>query len=150
MAGETVEKMAGETVKITEALITGKQWLGDIRPMSQAEYARELEEDEKRKREGMKNLRPKGRDVEEEMAAVSREKAEEKKREEEMLLKIKQQREAEEAERAAMMAQPRNESANPAKQHKARGSDFMSPKKKKGTPDAQQMSQTSEFKWKID
>jgi hypothetical protein len=148
---ETLEKTAQETGKIFESVITGKELLGDITPLSDEEMARKNQEEEKKKQEEMARLKSQmaehGRNIEEELKELREEEKREEQEEEreEMTEKQQEQQEiaAQEAEEGILMP-----STNPAKQKKSRGSAFAN--KKKQQPDASQMSQTTEFKGKID
>jgi type I site-specific restriction-modification system R (restriction) subunit len=145
IVSETVETGVKEAGKIGESIITGKELLGDIKPMSNENLAKAKAEDEKKKQEEiakMKNIP--GRNVEKEIEEVVDEKERKRKQEEEEFLqKIKRQREAEENERNQMVEEPGNAKREAKKRQFAPG-----PKKK--APDPSQMSATSEFKGKID
>lgn len=148
--GKEIKKQAGEVV---HAVISPKELLGDIKPKSQEEMMRMQGEEEKKKQEEMQKLRAQisepGRKVEQEMEQIRREKEQKEKEEEEAMLKqVQARREQERAEMAAVVGG--GESTNPAKQKKSRGSAFVQGKKKSQQPDPSQMSQTSEFKGKID
>ena len=147
---ETSKELLEQTGKIAESIITGKELLGDIKPMGDAELAKKKEEEEKKKQEEMAKLRSQmgqGRNVEKEMEEVYKQKEhqeeEEKKARQQELQRIQEQQ-----------AQQNNgmemTSSNPSKQRKSRGSAFAGGRKKKSQPDMQQMSQTAEVKGKID
>jgi hypothetical protein len=149
---ETVEKGAEHVVKITETIITGQELLGGIKPMGQGEYQKKVSEDEIKKKKEMEEIRNEiggGRNVEAEIEEVRKEKEkEEEEKEKEFLEQIRRQREAEMAERQALAG---SESTNPAKRKKQRGSALMPQgKKKQMQPTIDQLSQTSEFKGKVD
>jgi len=148
---ETVEKSAEHVGKMAETIITGQELLGGIGPMKQGEYQRTMKEEEIKKNREMEEIRDKiggGRNVEAEIEEVRKEKEkEEEEKEKEFLEQIRRQREAEMAERQDMWA----ESANPAKRKKKRGSVLMPAGKKKAMmPSDDQLSQTSEFRGKVD
>jgi hypothetical protein len=87
------------------------------------------------------------RGVENEMEQIRHQKEKEEEEKEKYFEKMKEQQEREkqqQIENSELMM----ESTNPAKQKKSRGSAFGH--KKKSQPDQSQMSQTSEFKGKID
>jgi hypothetical protein len=148
---ETGKDIVSEVGKIGETIISGKELLGDITPMSEGEMAKKKMEDEKKKQEELQKLRSqmqeKGRNVEDEIKQVWEEKEkieqQEKQKEEE-----EKRRAEEEKQRQAQAVDEEMISTNPAKQKKARGSAFAN--KKKQQPDQSQMSQTQEFKGKVD
>lgn len=148
VAAETGKEIVSETGKITESIITGKELLGDIKPLTPEEEAQKKQEEERRKQKEMNRLRNQmgqGRNVGKEIEEIHDEKEKKEKEEEEkMLEQVRQQREAEERERQEM-AMMDTVSTNPAKQKKARGS-ALAHGKKKSQPDESQMSQTNEFK----
>jgi len=150
---ETAEKLVEETGKIAESIITAKELLGDIKPLDEQELAQRKAEDEKKKQEEMSRLRQgfggqAGRGVEGEMERIRQQKEKEEEEKEKMFLEnLKRQREIERQNQMANF-ELMGESTNPAKQKKSRGSAFAN--KKKQQPDQSQMSQTSEFKGKID
>ena len=149
---ETAEKLVEETGKIAESVITARELLGDIRPLNDQEIAQKKAEDERKKQEEMSRLRQgfggqAGRNVESEMEQLRRQKENE---EEEREKYFEKERERQGWERQQQMENSdlMMESTNPSKQKKSRGSALSH--KKKSQPDASQMSQTSEFKGKID
>ena len=146
---ETAEKLVEETGKIAESIITAQELLGDIRPLNDQEMAQKKAEDEKSKQEEMNKLRSQisGRSVESEMEQLRRQKENE---EEEREKYFEKEKERQEWERQQQMenSELMMESTNPSKQKKSRGSAMSH--KKKSQPDQSQMSQTSEFKGKID
>jgi hypothetical protein len=138
---ETVEKTVENAGKIGHDVITGKELLG-LEPMNAGEYDQKKTDDDKNKKDEISRLV--GRNVEGEIEQVRDEKKQKEEEEEKAMLEnIKRQREAEEIERAQMVAEPGNAKREAAKQQFVPG-----PKKK--TPDPAVMSQTSEFKGKID
>ncbi len=147
---ETVEKLVEETGKIAESVITAKDLLGDIKPLSEGELARKQAEDEEKKKKEISNVKfqMSGRGVEDEMEQVRHQKQKEEDEKEKIFLEnLRRQREAEKQDQAVNL-ELMGESTNPSKQKKSRGSAFIN--KKKQQPDQSQMSQTSEFKGKID
>lgn len=146
---ETAEKLLEETGKIAESIITAQELLGDIRPLNDQEMAQKKAEDEKKKQEEMNKLRSQisGRSVENEMEKLRKQQENE---EEEREKYFEKEKERQEWERRQQMenSELMMESTNPSKQKKSRGSAMSH--KKKSQPDQSQMSQTSEFKGKID
>jgi len=147
---ETIEKIGEEGQKILESTITGKELLGLDGGISEEEIAKRKQEDEIKKQKEIDEVKSQisGRDIEGEMGQIREQREnEEKQKEQAFLENLKRQREEERQQEMAnndlMM-----ESSNPAKQKKSRGSAFAH--KKKQQPDQSQMSQTSEFKGKID
>jgi len=151
VAVETGKEVVGEVGKITESVITGKELLGGLTNLSPEQLAQKKAEDEKKKQEEMARLRQedsggRGRNVEGEMKEIRDEEKKKKEEEERVFLEnIRRQREAEAAERAALEAQMGESSG-----HAKRKGPAIPGKKKKSMPDPSQMSQTSEFKGKID
>ena len=96
-----------------------------------------------------KKPKERGRNIEEELKELEdKKKKEEEEKEkyyEEQKRRREQERQRQEEEYNASLA---TESSNPAKQKKSRGSALA--RKKKSQPDQSQMSQTQEFKGKID
>ncbi|MFA5749692.1 MAG: hypothetical protein WC895_00520 [Candidatus Shapirobacteria bacterium] len=148
---ETVEKLGEESQKILESTISGKELLGLDGVISDEELIKKRQEDEIHKQEEMNKIRTEmgqGRNVEGEMEQIRNQKEREKEEKERIFLEnLKRQRE-EERQQDFMINELEGESSNPAKQKKSRGSAFGH--KKKSQPDQSQMSQTSEFKGKID
>jgi len=147
---ETVEKLGEEGQKILESTITGKELLGLEGGVSDEDIAKKKAEDDENKRSQMADIRSQisKRDVGKEIEEIREKREQEEEQKEKMFLEnLKRQREEERQQNLAnnelMM-----ESSNPAKQKKSRGSAFGH--KKKSQPDQSQMSQTSEFKGKID
>jgi len=153
IAVETGKEVVNETGKITESVITGKELLGGMVPLTPEEEAKKQQEEERKKQAEMNQLRQQmaaGRNVGQEMDEIRREKEKKEQEEEDrMLQSLRQQRQAEEQERQ-QMAEAEMVSSNPAKQKKSRGSAFMTGKKKSNQPDPASMSQTGEIKGKID
>ncbi|MCX6727175.1 MAG: hypothetical protein NTY75_05250 [Candidatus Shapirobacteria bacterium] len=143
---ETMEKAVENAGKAGHDIITGKELLG-LTPMNAGEYDQKKvkdEEDKQKKIDELKQPAVPGRNVEGEIKQVRDEKKQKEEEEERIMLEnVKRQREEEEAERAQMTEVPGNAKREAAKQQFVPG-----PKKK--TPDPSQMSQTSEFKGKID
>jgi hypothetical protein len=147
---ETIEKLVEETGKIAESVITAKDLLGDIKPLSEGELNKKQAEDERKKQQEISDVRSQmsGRTVENEMEKIRHQKQKEEEEKEKIFLEnLKRQREAEKQEQVVNLGLM-GESTNPSKQKKSRGSAFIN--KKKQQPDQSQMSQTSEFKGKID
>jgi type IV secretory pathway VirB10-like protein len=162
---ETMEKLKEEGERILESTITGKQLLGLDRTMGEGELELQKHEDKQKSAEEIKKIKgemgqnevnegkeqkEKGRDIEGEMKELRERK---KKEEEEKEKYYEEERKKQEMERQRQEEEYNNslmmESTNPAKQKKSRGSAFAGGKKKKRQPDQSQMSQTSEFKGKI-
>jgi antitoxin component of MazEF toxin-antitoxin module len=142
VASETVEKSVKEAGNIGATIISGKELLG-LTPMTAGEYQQKQQEDETKKQKEINNIM--GRNVGQEIENVIDEKEQKAKEEEQAMLdNIKRQREAEAMEQASMMQAPGNAKRNAAKHQGLPG------KKKSQQPDPSQMSQTSEFKGKID
>ena len=147
---ETVEKLVEETGKIIDPTITAQELLGGIKPMNDNELNQKKAEDEKNKRSQMADLKSQisNRPVENEMEQIRKQKEKEEEEKERIFLEnLKRQREIEKQTQMANF-ELMGESTNPSKQKKSRGSAFGH--KKKSQPDQSQMSQTSEFKGKID
>lgn len=144
---ETGKEAVKQTLKVTDSVITGKELLGDIKPLSEEELAQKKAEDERKKQEEMAALgRPQqepGRNVEAEIEQVREAKNKEEEEQEKFLEQIKQQREAEEQEKQQLVAEGNNQRTLAKMRMMPQG-------KKKSMPDQTQMSQTSEFKGKID
>jgi hypothetical protein len=148
---ETLEKAKEETGKIAESIITGKELLGLERTMSDSELAFKKQEEEKKSREEAEKLRKEmgpGRKVEDEITQLRKQEEREEEEKEKYFEQSRQQKEWQEQQQQAEYNGLTMESSNPAKQKKSRGSAFVH--KKKQQPDQSQMSQTQEFKGKID
>jgi len=132
---ETGKEGAKEVGNITESIITGKELLGDIKPLSEQELAQKNAEDNKKIQQEINEIR---RDVGGEIEQVRKEEErEEDEKEREFLERLKRQREEEERERRQL-------SSNlPGR--KRRGAAPTGGKKKTQQPDPSQMSQTNEM-----
>jgi hypothetical protein len=143
---ETVEKLVENTGKILDPTITAQELLGDVKPLSDQEMAQKKAEDERKKQEEMARLRQgfggQGRPVENEMERIRNQKEKEEEEKEKYLEKVKERKEWEQQQQ--MVADMEN--TQPKKQHVDKGGN----KHKTQQPDASQMSQTAEFKGKID
>jgi CO dehydrogenase/acetyl-CoA synthase beta subunit len=146
---ETAEKLVQETGKIAESVITAKELLGDIKPMSDEEMAQKRAEEDRKKEKEISDVRShiSGRNVESEMQQISQQKEKEEEEKEKYFEKMKEQQERERQQQMES-SELTMESSNPSKQKKSRGSAFGH--KKKSQPDQSQMSQTAEYKGKID
>ncbi|MFA6185319.1 MAG: hypothetical protein WCT51_00375 [Candidatus Shapirobacteria bacterium] len=143
---ETAEKLVEETGKIAGSVITARELLGDIKPLNDQEIAQRKAEDENKKQEEMSRLRQgfggQGRNVENEMEKLRRQ--QEKEEEEKGNIELENLKRQREMERQNQMANL--ELIQPSKHHKDKGGN----KRKTQQPDQTQMSQTSEYKGKID
>lgn len=160
LGGETVEKLADEGQKVLESTISGKELLGLDGTMTEKELVEAGKKDEFHKKNQVNEIKSempennqnkeqleKGRNLEGEIKKVREEKKNKEEEEERIFLEnIKKQREEEKEEEERTMG-VMMKSSNPAKQEKSRGSAFA--KKKKTGVDQAQMSQTSEFKGKL-
>lgn len=146
---ETAEKLVEETGKIAESVITARELLGDIKPLSDEELIQKKADDEKKKQEEMNKLRSQisGRSVENEMEQL-RYQQEKEEEEKEKYFEKEKERQGWERQQQIENSDLMMESTNPSKQKKSRGSAMSH--KKKSQPDQSQMSQTSEYKGKID
>lgn len=148
---ETLEKAKEETGKIAESIITGKELLGLERTMSDSELEFKKREEEKKSLEEAEKLRKEmgpGRKVEEEITQLRKQEEREEEEKEKYYEQTERQKEWQEQQQQAEYNSLMMESSNPAKQKKSRGSALAH--KKKHQPDQSQMSQTQEFKGKID
>lgn len=149
---ETGKELVKQTGKVVAGVITGKELVGDMKPIGQTEMEKLKTEDDQKRQEEMKELRGQGglepgRDVEKEMEEVRREKKEkEEEAEKEFLEKVKRQREAEEQERRVLAAEAMVVTS-PGKGKKKKGSAFV--RKGKGATQAD-MSATGEYARKKD
>ena len=151
LGAETGEKLVGETGKILESIITAQELLGDITPMSDQELAQKKKQEEIKKQQEIDKLKSEmgqGRKVEDEMNKIHSQTEKEEDEKEKYYEKLKQQQEAQKQQQESEYNSLMMESSNPTKQKKSRGSAFGH--KKKSQPDQSQMSQTQEFKGKID
>ena len=149
---ETLEKAKEETEKIIESVITGKELLGLDRTMSDSELEFRKQEEKRKSDEEARKLRSEmgpGRKVEEEVTQLRKQEEREEEEKEKYYEQTKQQKKMQEEQQQVEYDSLMVESSNPAKQKKSRGSAFIQ-KKKKQQPTQSQMSQTSEFKGKID
>lgn len=140
---ETGEKLVTETGKVTESIITAKELLGDIKPLSDDEIAKRRVEDEEKKKKEMEETKAQisGRNVENEIKQIRDQKKKEEEEKEKMFLEnLKRQRQQEERERQEMMNNESMMSSNRPKKDKGGN------KHKTQQPDETEMSQTSEFK----
>jgi hypothetical protein len=142
---ETVEIAKKEGVKTVEGWITGKDWLGDLKPMEEGQYKQAKQQDETDRHKEIENIKNQimGRNVEKEIEEVRRQKTEEEEEQEKFLQQLQAQRMAEEQEKQNMWA-AFGESNNPAKRKKKRGSAFATGKR--GKASQADMSETGEFK----
>lgn len=142
---ETAETAKSEALRMTEGIITGKDWLGDIKPMGDEQYQQVKNQDRAESQKEIEQIRGQlaGRNVDREIEEVRRQKTEEEEEQERFLEQLQRQREAEKAEQAAMWA-GFGESNNPAKRKKKRGSAFATGKH--GKASQADMSETGEFK----
>lgn len=150
LADETVEKLGEESQRILETTITGKELLGLEGGVDNNQLAHEQQEDEIKRQEEIRKIKSEmglGRKVEDEIEQIRQQKEKEEEEKEKYFEQEKQQKEME----AQQIAENNNnlmmESTNPAKQKKSRGSALAH--KKKSQPDQSQMSQTQEFKGKV-
>ncbi|MDD4026652.1 MAG: hypothetical protein PHO75_00500 [Candidatus Shapirobacteria bacterium] len=143
---ETVEKLIEETGKIAESVITAQELLGDIKPLSEQEMAQKKAEEERKKQKEISDVRSRisGRNIEGEIKQISNQKKqEEEEKERNFLENLRKQREVERQEQIANYDEMMG---NSNKHHKDKGGN----KRKTQQPDQSQMSQTAEFKGKID
>jgi len=146
---ETMEKAAEEGGRILESTITGKELLGLDNTMTPEQIAQVKAEDEKQKNEEIRKIKAQmsgGGNLEREMeeARLRKERMEEQQEKTEEENEEKQE-EYEEWQRDQEAAEVMMQSTNPSKQRKSRGDAG----RKKKQPDLSQMSQTQEFKGKI-
>jgi len=141
---ETAEKLVEETGKILDPTITAQELLGGIEPLSDQEMARKKVEDERKKQEEMNRLRSQmsGRPVENEMEKIRHQQEKEEEEREKYFEKVKERQEWEKQQQMANI----EDIMQPKKHHKDKGGN----KRKTQQPDQSQMSQTAEFKGKID
>jgi hypothetical protein len=142
---ETAEKLVEETGKILDPTITAQELLGGIKPLSEQEMAQKKAEEEKKKRSQMADLRSQisGRNLESEVKEISDQKNKEEEEKEKMFLENLRRQREEERQR-----QENNgvELMGSKKHRKDKGGN----KHKSQQPDQSQMSQTAEYKGKID
>ena len=147
---ETLKKAGEESQKILETVISGKELLGLEKTMSDQELEFKKQEEERKKQEEINKLRREmgpGRKVEAEMTELRNKREREEEEREAYFEKVKQQKEKEQQQEMEGYVDLMAVSSNPAKQKKSRGSALVT--KKKHQPDMSQMSQTTEFKGKI-
>lgn len=145
--GSIAEETGKETLKQTEEIfhgvITGKELIGNIEPMTDQEMAQKKAEDERKKQEEINKLRAQmgqGRPVEQEMTQVRKEEEQEERQ------KVQQEQQQPRQEENYNTEIPTNAKKSAAKHQGAGGGH----KKKSQQPDQAQMSQTAEFKKGID
>lgn len=151
LGAETLKKTGEEGQKMLETVISGKELLGLEKTMDNQELEFKKQEEERKKQEEVAKLKQEmgyGRKVETEMTELRKQKEKEEEEKEEYFEKVKQQQEREKQQQAEEYNDLMAVSSNPAKQKKSRGSALVT--KKKHQPDMSQMSQTTEFKGKID
>lgn len=141
---ETGKEFVKQVGKIAESVITGKELLGDITSMSQAEMKNKHQEDEIKKQQEMARLKSeigqeRPRDVEGEIELIRKQRENEEEEQERLFLEnLKRQREAERAEMGAFVEEPSKK--------RSRGDAFASNKKVKQSS----MSATKEYDNKTD
>ncbi len=148
---ETAEKLVEGAGQIIEPIITAQELLGGIEPMTDQELTQKKQQEEAKKQQEINKLKAEmgqGRKVEDEMNRIHTQREREEEEKEKYYEKLKQQQEAQRQQQEAEYSGLVMESSNPAKQKKSRGSALVH--KKKSQPDQSQMSQTQEFKGKID
>jgi len=142
---ETAEKLVEETGKILDPTITAQELLGDIKPLNDQEMAKKQAEDEQKRQKEISDVRSQisNRGVENEMEQIRHQKQKEEEEKEKMFLEnLRRQREEE-------RRQQENNGVDligSKKHYKDKGGN----KHKTQQPDQSQMSQTSEYKGKID
>lgn len=147
---ETLKKAGKEGQKILETVISGKELLGLEKTMGDQELEFKKQEEEQKRQKEIDKLRREmgpGRKVEVEMTELRNKREKEEEEKEAYFEKVKQQKEEEQRQQMEEYVDLMAVSSNPAKQKKSRGSALMT--KKKHQPDMSQMSQTTEFKGKI-
>jgi hypothetical protein len=145
LGSETVEKATEETGKIFESIITGRELLGDITPMSENDLQKSQIEDERKKQQEIADLKSEigqGRNVEQEVEQIRTQKEKQEEEEEKIFLEnIRRQREAERQEQIDSSFENTGSS-----HHKNKGGN----PHKKSQPSDDSMSQTNEFSKKPD
>ncbi|MEI8068095.1 MAG: hypothetical protein WCG91_04095 [Candidatus Shapirobacteria bacterium] len=142
LGSETVEKAAEESGKIFESVITGRELLGDIKPMNEQELAQKKQEENKKKQQEMEQLKAemgRGRNVSQEIEQISNEKKKKEEEEEKVFLENLKRKREEERQEEIMNSQMMESSPS---HHKDKGGN----PHKTQQPDPSQMSQTNEFK----
>jgi len=132
IGGEVITESVEQVGKIGETIISGKELLGDIEPMSGGEMQRKKMEDEQKKKTEETHLRQgfggQGRNLEEEIGEVRKEREKKEKEEEEKILReIQVKREEERREHAKMASEM---DLTPASKRKKEKGSILSPKKK--------------------
>lgn len=157
---ETMEKAGQEGQKIIESVITGKELLGLERTMSDSKLKQSIQEEKIRSQQeinklkgemcgkkegenGEKKVKERPRNVEDELTQLRRQKEREEEEKVKYFEKQKQQKEMAEQRQTEEYNYLNEESSNPSKQKKSRGSAFVN--KKKHKPDTDQTSATQEF-----
>ena len=157
---ETIEKTSEEGQKIVESIITGKELLGLERTMSDTELEFHKQQEKTKSQEEIYKLKgqmsegkdnknseqktkDRPRNLEDELTQLRRQKEREEEEKVKYFEKQKQQKEVEEQQQREQYSYLNEESSNPSKQKKSRGSDFVN--KKKHKPDTDQTSATQEF-----
>lgn len=163
LGSETLKKTAEHSEKIFESVITGKELLGLDNTMNQGEIDFQKREDDRKSQEEIKKLKgeigksgnkpeekqtERKHDLEGEMETLRDQKEKEEEEKEKYYAQMKEQQKIQQQQQQAEYDSLNMESTNPVKQKKSRGSALA--RKKKSQPDQSQMSQTSEFKGKID
>jgi hypothetical protein len=140
--GKEALKQAGE---ITHGVISGKELLGNLTNLSDAELSQRKAEDERNKQIEIEAMMAKiqGRNVEGEMKQVEREEQQIEQQ------KVQQEQQASQYRQEEGTPMP-TESANPHKRKKKRGSALGGGKKKTQMPDPSQLSQTAEVAGKME
>lgn len=147
---ETAEKLGEESQKVLETTISGKELLGLDGGVDNNQLAHEQQEDEIKKQEEIRRIKAEiglGRKVEDEIEQIRQQKEKEEEEKEKFFEEERRKKEIEEQQILESNNNLMTESTNPAKQKKSRGSALAH--KKKSQPDQSQMSQTQEFKGKI-
>jgi hypothetical protein len=147
LAEETVEKLGDESQKILETTISGKELLGLDGGISNNQLAHEQQEDEIKKQEEIRRIKNEmglGRDVEKEVEEIRNQKEKEEEEKEKYFEQMKEQQE-QEKQRQIEEQNMNVDLLTPKKHHKDKGGN----KHKTQQPDQSQMSQTQEFKGKV-
>jgi len=141
IVAETGKEIVKESINITEKVISPRELLGGIKPLSEQEIQQKRYDDEKKKQEEIAKLKNiPGHDLEREVSElVQKNKQEEDEKEKQMLEKVRMQREQERREREAMVAEVETQNLRHKKKRRKEG-------RKKASPDDEQTSQTGEFK----
>ncbi|MFA5828279.1 MAG: hypothetical protein WC841_02885 [Candidatus Shapirobacteria bacterium] len=106
---ETVEQGVKQVAQIGNTIITGKELLGDITPMTEGQLQQKRAEDDKKRQEEAERIRGEmgqGRNVGAEIKQIQdQKKQDEDEKERQFLENLKRQREAEKREQEEMAAQ---------------------------------------------